>query len=354
MKNNNKKLPFDNWEHTFVIAEAGSNWRVGEYQKDIAQAKQLIDIAKNVGADAVKFQTYKSKTVYVENAGKSDYLAKSGIQGSINDIFENLSMPYEMIPIIAKYCKEKDILFMSTPFSVEDAKVIDPFVKIHKIASFEINHIPLLEFLAKTQKPILISTGASNETEIKFAIDIIKKNGNSKIGLMQCTSKYPAPLSSLNLSVIPNMKKTFSVPVGFSDHSLDPIIAPLCAVGFGATMIEKHFTRDRKLPGPDHTFALEPKELEQMIKSIRSADETKGIGKKEILDDEKELREFATRSIQAIKNIKKGEIFRFEDNFSILRSGKRKRGLDARYLYEVNGKISITNIEKGDGIIEYK
>jgi N-acetylneuraminate synthase len=243
---------------------------------------------------------------------------------------------------------------MSTPFSVEDAKVIDPFVKIHKIASFEINHIPLLEFLAKTQKPVLISTGASNETEIKFAIDVIKKNGNSKIGLMQCTSKYPAPLNSLNLSVIPNMKKTFSVPVGFSDHSLDPIIAPLSAIGFGATMIEKHFTIDKKLPGPDHTFALEPNELEQMIKSIRSADKTKGTGKKVILDDERELREFATRSIQAIKNIKKGEILRFEENFSILRSGKRKRGLGARYLYEVNGKTAITNIEKGEGIIEYE
>ncbi|KFM20097.1 Pseudaminic acid synthase protein [Marine Group I thaumarchaeote SCGC AAA799-P11] len=351
---NNQELPFDNWEHTFVIAEAGSNWRVGEYQKDIAQAKQLIDIAKKAGADAVKFQTYKSKTVYVENAGKSDYLAESGIQESINDIFENLSMPYEMIPIISKYCEKKNILFMSTPFSIEDAKAIDPFVKIHKIASFEINHIPLLEFLAKTQKPIIISTGASNETEIKFAIDIIKKNGNLKIGLMQCTSKYPAPLSTLNLSAIPNMKKTFEVPVGFSDHSLDPIIAPLCAVGFGATVVEKHFTNDKKLPGPDHSFALEPKELEQMIKSIRSADKTKGLGKKEVLDEEKELREFATRSLQAIKNIKKGEIFRFEENFSVLRSGKRKRGLDARYLYEVDGKTSIRNIEKGDGITEYK
>jgi len=354
MENDAKNLLFNNKGHTFVIAEAGSNWKIGEYQKDISQAKRLIDIAKNAGADAVKFQTYKSKTVYVENAGKSDYLAESGIQENINDIFENLSMPYEMIPILAKYCKEKDILFMSTPFSVEDAKVIDPFVEIHKIASFEINHIPLLEFLAKTQKPILISTGASNETEIKFAIDILKKNDNSKIGLMQCTSKYPAPLSSLNLSVIPNMKKKFSVPIGFSDHSLDSMIAPLSAIGFGATVIEKHFTSNKKLPGPDHAFALEPKELEQMIRSIRDADKTKGSGKKEVLEEEKELREFATRSLQAIKDIKKGDTLRFEKNFNVLRSGKRKRGLDARYLYEVDGKTSLTNIEKGDGITEYK
>jgi N,N'-diacetyllegionaminate synthase len=354
MQNNKSKLPFDNWNHTFVIAEAGSNWRVGEYKKDIKQAKQLIDIAKEVGSDAVKFQTYKSKTTYVEDAGKSDYLAQSGIQESINDIFEHHSMPYEMIPILSNYCHEKNILFISSPFSVEDAKAIDPFVKIHKIASFEINHIPLLEFLAKTQKPILISTGASNEIEIQFAIDIIKKNGNSKIGIMQCTSKYPASLNSLNLSVIPNIKKTFNVPVGFSDHSLDPVIAPICAIGFGATVIEKHFTLDKKLQGPDHAFALEPNELKKMIKSIRDADQTKGTGIKKILDEEKELREFATRSIQAIKNIKKGDKLQFEDNFDILRSGKRKRGLDARHLFDVNGKISTKNIKKGDGIINYR
>jgi len=166
---------FDNPEHIFVIAEAGSNWKCGTYNDDLNQAKKLIDVASKAGADAVKFQTYKPETTYVSDAGISDYLSKSGNAKKIEDIFEKHSMPYEMIPELFKYCKEKNIMFMSTPFSISDAKAIDPYVEIHKIASFEINHVRLIEFLAKTKKPILISTGASTFDEINFCIDLLKK-----------------------------------------------------------------------------------------------------------------------------------------------------------------------------------
>ena len=218
--------PIDELSRTFIIAEAGSNWKCGTYEEDLKRAKELISVASKAGADAVKFQTYKPETIYVQDAGVSDYLSEHGIKNNINDIFQNLSMPYEMIPELAKFCKQENIIFMSTPFSIQDAKQVDPYVPIHKVASFEINHVRLLEFLAKTRKPILISTGASTYTEIDFAVNLIKKN-NSKIALMQCTSKYPAPIEALNLGVIPNMKSRYNIPIGLSDHSMDPVIGPL-------------------------------------------------------------------------------------------------------------------------------
>lgn len=341
-----------NSEHVFVIAEAGSNWKCGTFEEDLAQAKKLIKVAAQSGADAVKFQTYKPETIYVSDAGKSDYLSEHGIEDNINEIFEHLSMPYEMIPKLADYCKQENIMFMSTPFSIQDAKEVDPYVEIHKIASFEINHLRLIDFLAQTQKPLLISTGASTYDEIDFAVKNIKKN-NSKFGLLQCTSKYPCNIDALNLSVIPKIQAKYGVPVGLSDHSMDPITAPILAVGLGATIIEKHFTLDRNLPGPDHPFALIPSELKLMIKSIRSAESALGSGEKEILEEEEELHQFATRSIQAIKDISKGDILKEGENFEVLRPGNRIRGVEARFLEDVNGKKALNNIKKGNGITEF-
>ncbi len=345
------KILFDNPEHTFIIAEAGSNWKKGSAEEDLKQAKKLIDVATEAGADAIKFQTYRSETVYVKNAGQIDYLSKKNKGNSINEMFEHLSMPYEMIGKLAKYCENKNILFMSTPFSIKDAEQIDPYVKLHKIASYENNHIRLLEFLAGTKKPVLISTGSSTIDEIDFAINLMKTNNSGKIGLMQNTSKYPTPLNALNLSVIPKFKKQYNIAIGFSDHSMDPIIGPLVAIGMGATFIEKHFTLDRNLEGPDHSFSLIPEELKKMVNAIRDADKTKGNDKKEILEEEKELREFANRSIQAIKNISKGDIFEEGINIELLRPGKQKRGADARFLLQVTKKKSIQDIKIGEGIL---
>lgn len=341
-------------KHTFVIAEAGSNWKCGTFEEDLMQAKKLIKIASNANADAVKFQTFKANSLYAYNAGKSDYLSKNGIDQTVNDMFDYLTMPHEMIPELAKTCKQENILFMSTPFSVEDAKEIEPYVDLHKVASYEINHVRLVEYLAQTGKPMIVSTGASTFTEIDFAVNLIKKNNNSKIALLQCTSKYPAPVESLNLSVIPTIKSRYGVPVGLSDHSVEPLLAPILAVGYGATIIEKHFTVDKNLPGPDHKFALIPSELEMMVHLIRNADKAKGSGNKEILDDEKELKQFATRSLQAIQNIAKGDVLKEGINFAILRPGKQLRGLDARFLHKVEGKKAKQNIQVGQGITDYE
>ncbi len=171
---------------------------------------------------------------------------------------------------------------------------------------------------------------------------------------LQCTSQYPASLDALNLNAISTIHHTYNVSVGFSDHSLDPLIGPLVAVGLGACVIEKHFTTRRSLSGPDHFFALEPTELTEMIKAIREADKTKGDGVKRVLSSEEELRRFATRAIQATKPIKKGDILQEGVNFDVLRPGNKTRGVEPRFLQDIEGKKSSSDIEQGDGIIHYE
>lgn len=344
MKNNASQ------KRCFIIAEAGSNWRAGSPKKDWERARQLIDVAKAVGADAVKFQTYRGKTVYVSNAGKSDYLAKAGIKKSIQEIFKDLEMPYEMIPRLADYCKKIGIEFMTSVFSVEDVKAVNPYVQRHKIASYEISHSKLIAFVAKIKKPVILSTGAADLDQIEWAVKWFYKNGGKNLSLMQCTAKYPAPFSSLNLRVVPELKSRFKIPVGFSDHSPDPVISPVVAVALGADIIEKHFTLNRRLSGPDHAFALEPTELKQMIKAIRDCELTLGDSKKIVGKVELELHNYAQRGIQAIGNIKKGEVLKEEVNIDILRPGKQKKGIHPRYLKDMAGKKAKRNILLGDGI----
>jgi len=333
---------------TMVIAEAGSNWKMGSYSEDLQQAKKLIDIATQSGADAVKFQTFRSDTVYAQNSGQANYLKSE--KESINELFEKNSMPYEMLQELSDYCKIKKIDFMSTPFSVEDAKAVNPYVSIHKIASFEINHLSILKYIAKTQKPVLVSTGASSYEDIDFLVKFMKEQQSGPLILLQCTSSYPTSFDSLNLKAITEMQDRYDIPIGFSDHSTDPIIGPITAIGLGAVVIEKHFTSDRNLLGPDHKFALIPEELTKMIKAIRNADIAKGTGEKKILDEEKELWRFAKRSIQASKNISVGEIFKEGVNVDILRPGKNIRGEEPRMIEKINGKKSNRNIKIGEGI----
>jgi N-acetylneuraminate synthase len=340
-----------NSDHVFIIAEAGSNWRLGTPERDFEMAKSLIDVASNSGADAIKFQTYRSKTVYVPNAGTVDYLVKKGITQSITKIFDDLAMPYDMIPKLANYCKSRNIEFMSTPFSIDDAKVIDPYVNVHKLASSEITHSRLIEFLAKTRKPVIFSTGAADVDDIQWAIKHFRKHGGEQIILLQTTMQYPAPLKNLNLLTIFDLKNVFNVSVGFSDHSIEPLIGPIIATAFGATVIEKHFTLNKKLPGPDNSFALEPNDLKNMVYAIRNSEKCLGHNKKIILNDENYYRDFSQRSIQCIDEIKKGDIFCEGQNIDILRSGSQRKGLHPKFLDSIEGKLSLRNIPIGDGIL---
>lgn len=335
----------------FTIAEAGSNWRMGTSSKDLEMAKSLIEVASESGADAVKFQTYQAESVYAVGAGSPAYLVKRGLSNSIEQIFKDHSMPYEMIPEIASYSKSLGIEFMSTPFSVSDAEAINPYVKIHKIASYEISHVRLLEYVAKSGKPLILSTGAATYEDIEWAISYFHQMGGKEISLLQNTSKYPAELDLLNLNVIPEMIQRYHIPVGLSDHSRDPVIAPVCAVALGASIIEKHFTLNNRLPGPDHAFALTPCELKSMVIAIRKAERALGTHLKVVQKEEEELRRFAKRSLQATRAIKRDDILEEGINIDILRPGNRSQGLHPKFIFEINGKKARRNIEMGEGIL---
>ena len=339
-------------DRVFVIAEAGSNWRMGTAKRDLAMGKALIEVAAEAGADAVKFQTYRPETVYVADAGKSDYLAESGIEEDIGEIFADLAMPYELIPELAAHARAQGLHFMSTPFSPADFAAVDPHVAVHKIASYEISHVHLLELAAKSGKPLVLSTGASNAADIAWAVETFRAAGGKDLALMQCTAKYPAPPESLNLQTIRWLKARFGVAPGLSDHSRDPLHAPLAAVALGARVIEKHYSLDNRLPGPDHAFAVTPTELKTMVSGIRAVEQALGSGVKEVLPAESELAAYARRGLQASRGIRAGEPLREGQNLEILRPGRRKLGLHPRYLAQLDGKKASRDIPAGEGIQE--
>lgn len=337
-------------EGVFVIAEAGSNWRMGSPKRDLAMAKSLIEAAADAKADAVKFQTFSADSVYVANAGESDYLARAGYKESIRDIFSDLAMPHEMIPQLADHCRRCGLEFMSAAFSPADFAAVDPHVAVHKIASYEISHLRLLELAARSGKPLVLSTGAAEGADIAWAVDTFRKSGGEKLCLMQCTAKYPAPLDSMNLAAIPWMKARFKTAVGLSDHSRHPTLAPVAAVALGARVIEKHFTLSNRLPGPDHSFALTPPELAEMVAAVRQAELMSGQGGKEILPVEQELAAFARRGLQAVRDIKAGQVLREGDNYNILRPGRQKPGLHPKYIDRCEGKAAAKDIPAGQGL----
>jgi N-acetylneuraminate synthase len=334
----------------FLIAEAGSNWRMGTPTRDAQMARALVDVAVWAGCDAVKFQTYRASTVYVENAGESDYLAEQGIKQSMAEIFKDLEMPYEMIGPLAAYCRERGILFMSTPFSEADADAIDPFVELHKVASYEISHTTLQTHLARTGKPLICSTGAADLDDIDFAIDHLRKSGARGLALLQCTAKYPAPLEAANLRAITTLASRYGIPVGLSDHTREATIAPSAAVALGGCIIEKHFTLDNRLPGPDHPFAVTPSELKAMVDAVRATERSLGTGQKVVLEQEQELRTFARRGLQATRRIARGEALRLGDSLAILRPGKQRLGAHPRHIAEIDGRLAARDIPAGDGV----
>lgn len=334
----------------YIIAEAGSNFRMGSRKRDLAMAITLIDVAVDAGADAVKFQTYRPETVYAPDAGEAEYLSKAGLKESIAEIFQDHSMPYDMIPKLAEHCSRNGIDFMSSPFALADAEAVDPFVARHKLASYEISHLRLIEWMARTKKPLIMSTGAAVAADIAWAVELFFGCGGTDLTLLQCTARYPAAIEDLNLNSIPFLRETFGVPVGLSDHSRDPVIGPAGAVALGASVIEKHFTLHNDLPGPDHVFALTPKDLSLMVKTIRKMEQALGESKKTILDAEQELRRFARRSVQAIQNIAEGEPLLEGKNMAILRPGRQNPGVHPKHLAQIEGRLATRNITAGEGV----
>jgi N-acetylneuraminate synthase len=322
-------------EAVYVIAEAGSN-----HNGSLAQAVELIEIAAQCGADAVKFQLFRANRLYPRTGGSSDYLKDSR---SIYDIVREMEMPIDWIPRLSERAAEVGVDFLVTAFDERLADEIEPFVPAFKIASYEMTHEPLVRWISRKGKPIFVSTGTATLEEVGDALKTIRAAGNEKIVLLQCTAKYPAPLSSLNLRAMETLRQKFNVPVGLSDHSREPVVGPVAAVALGAVAIEKHFTVDNELPGPDHRFAVVPDELAAMVAAIRGATLAMGSGVKEPQPEESELREFARRSIFAVRSIAAGERLTPE-NVAVLRCGKIGYGLHPREYAAVLGRTASRTI----------
>jgi len=326
---------------SFVIAEAGSN-----HNGSLKTAKELIDVAAEAGADAVKFQTFKAEDVYVENSGQAEYLEDSR---SLYNIIEGLEKPFEWIPKLHEYACDQDILFLSTPGSEEAADALEPYVPLYKVESFNMSNYPLIEYFVKKGKPLIVSTGAHDFSEVQESVRKFEELGVEDIVLLHCVSAYPTPIDQINVGVLNQYQEAFGFPVGLSDHTMDPVTAPAASVAVGGCVVEKHFTLDRSMEGPDHEFALEPDELDEMVTAIRKTETAMGDGMKRIQEAETELVQKARRYVQATDAIERGQRLTRE-NVGIVGPGERESGLKPKHFEEVMGQVAKREIEKGKGI----
>jgi sialic acid synthase SpsE len=324
-------------ESTYIIAEAGSN-----HNGKLEIAKKLIDVAAEAGVDAVKFQIFKAEELYSKYTPEFSYLKGQNVY----ELIKNIETPREWIKELARYCKEKNIDFLASVFDFDAVDILDKYVPAFKIASFEITDLELLKYAAEKGKPMIISTGMANLGEIEDAITAIKSVGNEDIILLHCNSLYPTPVEVVNLKAIETMRTAFKVPAGFSDHTLG-IHIPIVAVAMDACVIEKHFTLDRTLPGPDHFFAIEPDELKEMVRYIREVEKAKGSGIKEKSElESEEMYIKARRSIHAKVDIAKGtKITR--DMLIIKRPGY---GIKPKFIDMMVGRIARVDIQEDEWI----
>ncbi len=322
----------------FIIAEAGSN-----FNQDFETAKKLIDVAKESGADAVKFQTYSAETLYPKN---KEALVALGDTEKPFDVIKKVELPRQWQKPLADYAKSKGLLFMSTPFDKEAIDQLDVLVPAFKWASPELIDRPLLEYVANKKKPLIVSTGFYSLKEVKEALQWIKKTGNNQVALLQCTALYPTKLEDVNLRAMIVMQKKFGLPVGLSDHTMSTL-TPALAVIMGAKVIEKHFTLDRKSKGPDHSFALEPEELKEMVSHIKDAEKMMGSAIKKPTQKEVTKEKLITRGIMATQQIKKGEKISLK-NIITARTGQGY--ILPSEFYTVLGKKAKRDIEKYEPI----
>ena len=326
-------------EPCFIIAEAGVN-----HNGDIELAKELIDAARNAGADAVKFQTFKAEKVVTQNAEKAEYQKETTEKGSQYEMIKKLELTEEDFNDLADYAKKKNIVFLSSPFDKESVDLLDEInVPVFKVASGEITNFPLLTHIAKKGKPIILSTGMTTLGEVEEALNVIRSEGVEDIILLHCVSDYPAKMKDVNIRAMETLKHAFKLPVGFSDHTLG-ITVPIAAVALGACVVEKHFTLDKNLPGPDHKASLEPNELKEMVKAIRDVEKALGDGIKRPTENEDEVKRVVRRSIVARVDIPDGTIIT-GDMIEVKRPGT---GIEPKYMKMVVGKRAKINIKKDD------
>lgn len=324
-----------------IIAEAGVN-----HNGNFKLAKELIDKAKEAGADIVKFQTVKLSSLVSKYAQMAKYQKENiGQTKSQKEMLKKLLLPFENFTELYKYCKEVKIQFLSTPFDIESIHFLNDMVPFWKIPSGEVTNYPYLVEIAKTGKPVVMSTGMCEIYEIDNALEVLKVNGTQEITLLHCNTQYPTPYKDVNLRAMETLRKRYNVKVGYSDHT-QGIEVPIAAVALGADVIEKHFTLDRNLPGPDHKASLEPYELAAMVKAIRNIEAALGNADKTVSYSERENIAIARKSIVAAKAIKKGELLS-ENNITTKRPGT---GLSPMCWNSVIGTKAIRDFQEDEEI----
>ncbi len=326
----------------FIIAEMSAN-----HGSDISVAKNTIKAAKEIGANAIKLQTYTADTLTLD-CDKEDFIIKGGTlwdNKKLYDLYKEAHLPWEWHEELFRYARELGIDIFSSPFdktAVDFLEQFDP--SAYKIASFEITDYELVRYTASKGRPIIISTGIATHEEIEDVVKICREQGNNDIILLKCTSAYPASFEDANLSTIPDLAETFGVVSGFSDHTLG-ITAPIAAVALGAKVIEKHFILDKKIGGPDASFSLNKEEFNEMIESVRHTEKLLGSVSYEMTDKKIQSRQFS-RSLYVSKDIKKGEIFTMNN----IRSVRPGFGLHPKQLHDVIGAIAKRSYTFGDPI----
>ncbi len=328
----------------FIIAEAGVN-----HNGDIALAKKLVDAAADAGADAVKFQTFTAEGLVTKDAAQCDYqVTNTGKKGSQYDMLKRLELSQEAHYELKKYADKRGIIFLSTPFTEEDADFLENLVPAYKIPSGEINNLPYLEHIAKKGKPMIVSSGMATMDEVKEAIATIRKAGCTDIVILHSTSNYPPSDAGMNLNVLKTMQKELDAPIGYSDNghgTLDGhgVLVPIIATALGACVLEKHFTLDKNLPGPDQRASLEPQELKDMVDCVRRTSVILGSFEKSCTPEEKPVRDVIRKSLVARQDIKKGMTIT-RDMLTTKRPGT---GLPPKMLYSIVGKKAKVDVKAG-------
>ena len=330
---------FKRKDKTFIIAELSAN-----HGRDIEVAKRTIYAACNAGADAIKIQTYTADTLTIDSDRKYFKIDSGTIWDgrTLYDLYKEAYLPWEWHKELKECAEELGLIFFSTPFDITAVDFLEDLgVPIYKVASFEIMDIPLIEYIASKDKPVIISTGVAELSDIEEAIKAMKKMGNENVVLLKTTSSYPAKTEDANLETMRNMKDTFGVEVGVSDHTQD-FIVPIVSVALGGTVIEKHFILDRSIGGPDATFSLLPEEFKQMVNSVRGTE--KALGRVDYsIDEKKKNNRKLSRSLFFVQDMKKGDVIT-EENMRSIRPGD---GLLPKYLPDIIGKKVRENIKRG-------
>ena len=330
-------------KRTLIIAEAGVN-----HNGDIAKAKALIDKGAEAGVDYVKFQTFKAGNLVTKQAKRASYQDKNTQDNdSQYEMLKKLELSQAVHQELIDYCAQKGVKFLSTGFDFESLEFLAGLgITIAKVPSGEITNLPYLRKVATLFPEVILSTGMANITEIKDAVKVLTDNGvnKDKITVLHCNTEYPTPMEDVNLKAMLHIQRELGVPIGYSDHTLG-IEVPIAAVALGATVIEKHFTLDKTLPGPDHKASLEPDELKAMVSAIRNIEKAiGGSGIKEVSASEAKNKPIARKSIVASKSIKKGDFFT-EENITVKRPGI---GISPMQWDEVIGKTAKKDFEEDD------